>query len=104
MPAPEHRRKREMPEWAQRERASDLAWIRDNLHVLLPAAQQKYAEKGRGALLIDTLIVATHSGGSGNPMFYLTEKALEKSEQHPDALRMVRAYDPAWELITVLLK
>ncbi len=54
--------------------------------------------------MIDTLTVVGHQGGSGNPMFYLTETAIEKAEDHPDALRMVRAYDPAWEFVTVLLK
>lgn len=93
-----------MPEWGKRERAGDLAWIQENLHVLWPAGQQAYREQGRGALLIDTLTTAKHQTGEGNPMFYLSEATLEQSEKYPDALRMVRAYDPTWEMVTVLLK
>ncbi len=93
-----------MPEWAKRERGSDFAWIQENLHVLWPATQQAYEQQGKGALMIETLMVVQHEGGSGNPMYYMTEGALEKSEKYPDALRMVRQYDPAWEMITVLMK
>ena len=61
-------------------------------------------EEGRGAIFIDTLTTTPHAGGSGNPMFYLNEQAIEKTEQHSDALRMVRAYEPSSELVTVLVK
>ena len=98
----EHRQR--IPEWAQKERVGDWAWIQDNLHVLWPAATQQFAEEGRGAIFIDTLTTMPNGKGSGNPMFYLTEEAIEKTEQHRDALRMVRAYDPAWEFVSVLLK
>jgi hypothetical protein len=36
-------------------------------------------------------------------MFYLDEARLEALDE-PDALRMVRGYDPGWELVAVLLK
>ena len=104
MPGPEGRRKKQIPEWAERERVGDLSWIQDNAHVLWPAARQSYEEQGRGAIFIDTLTTFAHQEGLGNPMFYLNEAAIEKSEQHHDALRMVRAYDPDWELVSVLLK
>ena len=54
--------------------------------------------------MINTLAVVEHPGGTGNPMYYLTEKVIEESERYPDALRMVRAYDPTWEFVSVLLK
>ncbi len=102
---PEQRRPRkEIPDWARKERVSDWAWIAENMHVLWPGAQKAFKEQGRGALMIDTLTVVEHAGGSGNPMYYMAEKAVEESEQYPDALRMVRAYDPTWEMIAVLLK
>src|SRR5712691_9420797 len=85
-------RRKEIPDWARKERGSDWVWIAENMHVLWPGAQKAFREQGKGALMIDTLTVVEHGGGSGNPMFYLTEKALEESEKYPDALRMVRAY------------
>ncbi len=86
-----------MPEWAKRERGNDLSWIRENMYVFWPAVQKAFREQGKGALMINTLIVAQHEGGAGNPMYYLTEKEIEESEKYPDALRMVRAYEPDWE-------
>ena len=102
MRRPEHQQR--IPEWAQKERESDLAWIRDNLHVLWPIAVQQYADGGRGAIFIDTLTKTAHATGSGNPMFYVTEDGIEMLEQHLDALRMVRTYDPASEFVSVLLR
>jgi hypothetical protein len=97
------REPRRFPDWAERERSSDLAWIAKNLHVLWPAAQMGYQERGRGALLVDTLTVVVHEAGAGNLMLYVTEAQIEE-KQEEDALRLVRAYDPAWELVTILLK
>ncbi len=93
-----------MPDWAQKERASDFAWIQDNLHVFVPAVQQGFAESGRGALVIDTTTLVRHEKGTSHPFMYLPEKAIEEKETLLDALRMVRAYDPTWELVSVLLK
>ena len=97
-------RRKEIPDWARKERVSDWAWIAENMYVLWPATQKAYQERGKGALMIDTRVVGKHEKGEGNPMYYLTEDALEQSEQYPDALRMVRAYDPTWEMIAVLMK
>lgn len=102
-----HRRKdplKQIPEWARKERESDLAWIGENLHVFLPAAQQGFRDSGRGALVIDTTTLVRHEQGMSHPFFFLAEKAIEEKESLVDALRMVRAYDPSWELVTVLLK
>ncbi len=90
-------RRKEIPDWARKERVSDWAWIAENMYVLWPAAQKAHQEQGRGALMIETLTVVQHGGGSGNPMYYLTERVIEESERYPDALRMVRAYNPTWE-------
>lgn len=102
-----HRRKdplKHIPEWAKRERETDLSWIQDNLPVFLPAAQQGFQDSGRGALVIDTTTLVRHENGMSNPFVYWPEKAIEEKETLVDALRMVRAYDPTWELVTVLLK
>jgi hypothetical protein len=97
-------RQGQIPEWARRERASDLAWIQENLHVLLPAAQQGFQDAGRGAVVIDTTIIVQHEAGTSHPFLYLPEQALAEKKTLVDALRMVRAYEPARELVTVLLK
>jgi hypothetical protein len=89
-----------LPDWAERERTGDLGWLTENLHVLWPAAQTSYAEEGRGAIVVDTTSRPT---GAGNPFLYVAESGIERM-QDADALRMVRAYDPTWELVTMLMK
>lgn len=89
-----------MPEWAQRERNNDLAWISDNLYVFWPAAQQAYKELGRGAIVVDTTSRPTPQG---HPFGYVSQEGIGEMED-ADALRMVSAYDPSWELVTMLLK
>lgn len=96
----QERNRRCFPEWAERERAGDLGWIGENLHVLWPAAQQGYQEFGRGAIVIDTTQRPT---GEGHPFGYFTQEMVEQSGDE-DAQRIVREYSPAWELVTVLLK
>ncbi len=97
MSLPERRR---IPDWAARERARDLAWIQENLHIFWPAAQHAYAEQGRGAIVVDT---ASRPTGEGNPFLYLPETEVEKLPDS-DSLRMVRDYDPTWEFVAMLLK
>src|SRR6266849_8531891 len=100
MPSPARPR---FPDWAERERVGDLAWIGENLHVLWPAAQRSYEEQGRGAIVVDTLTKVRHQQGEGNPIFYMTAAGIEEMKD-ADALRMVRGYDASWELVTMLLK
>ena len=95
-------RQRDFPDWARAERSSDLTWLSENLHVLLPAAQKGFQEFGRGALQIFTTI--RPATGGGNPFIYMPEKALEADEDLFDALRFVRKYDPAVEFVAILLK
>ena len=52
----------QIPEWALKERESDLSWIGENLHVFLPAAQQGFQASGRGALVIDTTTLVRQAG------------------------------------------
>ena len=96
-------KKRKHPAWAQRERPSDTAWVQENLHVLWPAAEQSFKEKGRGAVIVDTTVVGIHATGVGNPMYYLAEAEIDRLN-NADALRMVREYDPSWELVIGLLR
>jgi hypothetical protein len=100
MPTPEKGR---FPDWAERERASDLAWIKENWHVFWPVAQQAYEEWGRGALVVDTTIVVLHDAGAGSPISYVSQDRVQE-KRWEDLTRMVREYDPFRELVAVLLK
>ena len=97
------RNPREIPQWAQRERTQDLAWVGENLHIFWPAARQGFEEFGRGALVSDTTTLVKHSGGESHPFVYLPSSEIEEHEWQ-DIIRMVKAYDPSWEFVAVLLK
>ena len=88
------------PPWAERERSGDLDWIKENLCVFWSAAQQGYEESGRGAIVADTTQRAPEGG---HPLCFFAQTMVEQSGDE-DALRMVREYDPTWEMVTVLLK
>ena len=94
------RQERQWPEWAERERAGDLAWIHENLHIFWPAARMGYETVGRGVIMVDTTSRPT---GEGHPFGYLDQAAIEQRVDE-DTKRMVREYDPSWELVTSLLK
>ena len=94
------REKGDLPDWAEQERAGDMAWIKDNLHVLWPAAQLGFETVGRGALVVDTTARPT---GAGHPFGYLDQVALEQGWDE-DIQQMVSEYDPSWEMVTSLLK
>jgi len=93
-------KEREFPEWAEQERTGDLAWIGENLHILWPAAQIGYETVGRGAVVVDT---TTRPTGEGHPFGYFYQAAIEHGAD-TDTQRMVREYDPTWEMVTSLLK
>jgi len=94
------REARWIPSWAESERTSDVAWISENLHVFWPVAQQRYEEHGRGAIVVDTTRLPT---GEGHPFGYFPQQMVEQTGDE-DTQRMVREYDPSWEMVTVLLK
>ena len=94
------RERRRFPVWAERGRADDLAWIKGNLHVFWPVAQQGYEEFGRGAIVVD---ITSRPTGEGHPFGYFPQAKVEQSDDE-EAQRMVREYDPTWEMVTVLLK
>jgi hypothetical protein len=96
-------RRKPFPNWAERERGSDLAWIRDNLHVFWPLAQVGYETIGRGAIVVDTTETLFHPGGAGHPMGYLDQKTIGQQGDE-DTQRLVGEYEPAEEFVSVLLK
>jgi hypothetical protein len=94
------REKGEFPNWAERERAGDLAWLRENLYIFWPAAQVGYQSVGRGAIVVDTTIRPT---GKGHPFGYMDQSAIELTGDE-DTQRLVREYEPREEFVTTLLK
>ena len=89
-----------VPGWAWQERPFDHARIIENVHVLWPAAHKQYQVLGRGSIVVDTTVQPT---GAGHPYTYLTQQRIDEMRDR-DAQRMVREYDPAAEMVVVLLK
>jgi hypothetical protein len=94
------RSNREIPEWARQERQHDLAWIGENLNRLWPIAYAAFKLLGRGAIAVD--ITAQQPGG-GHPFGYIRQAVIDSGNDE-DMQRMVQAYDPTQELVTILLK
>jgi hypothetical protein len=93
---------RPAPEWAQRERQHDLAWIGENIALFQLAVTATYEEVGRGAIVVDT--TAQPLPDSGHPFGYVGQGEIERSGDE-DTIRLVREYDPAnQELVVMLLK
>lgn len=97
------RPERHLPKWAEKERNSDMAWIRENVHILWPAAQRGYETAGRGTLGVDTTQTFVHEGGAGHPFGYFDQATVEQQGDE-DMKRMVSEYDPSWEMVTTLFK
>jgi len=90
-----------IPGWAHRERQADFAWVGENLHVFWTTAAAAFEDVGRGAIVVDTTVQSIP--GPGNPFAYASQKQVEEGGDE-DARRMVAGYDPARELVLVLLK
>jgi hypothetical protein len=90
----------EIPDWAQRERQLDMAWIRQNVLFLLPLAVAAFAAFGRGALAADVAAPATEEGLL---LGYLTQDTIETAGNMA-MKRIVRTYDPEREFVMVFLK
>ena len=100
-PESEHRRR--IPEWAEKERLSDLAWIAQNMPEFWSAAQGGFKKFGRGAVAVDT--TAQPEPNQGNPMFYFPQAVIpEMPFCGADEIRMVAAYDPSWQFVAILIK
>jgi hypothetical protein len=95
--------RRNIPEWARRERLADLVWIAENLSEFWVAAQRGFAEFGRGALAVDT--TSQPEPGRDNPMYYVSQEQLPSLDfAGKDEIRMVAAYDPSSEFVAMLVK
>lgn len=91
----------QLPDWARRERESDLAWINQHVSLFELASRIAYEGSGRGAIVADT--TAQPAPGLGHPFGYLTREQLDEHGDE-DTQRMVREYDPEAEFVVVLLK
>ncbi len=92
--------RREIPDWAKAERKRDMGWIAENLERLWSAAQRRFSQQGRGAIIVDTSVRAPRAA---NPLVYLSETGVENMECL-EALRRVKEYNPTWELVPILIK
>ena len=90
-----------IPDWARQERQNDLDWVRENLDVFWSAAATAFENAGRGAVVVDTTIQPTP--GAGHPFAYFSQERVE-ARGDEDTLRIVAEYNPAAELVLVLLK
>lgn len=93
--------RRGLPEWAGRERESDLHWIKENLHLFQIAAKVAFADVGRGAIVVDTTIQPARD--VGHPFGYFAQEQIHEYGD-TDVIRMVCDYDPTEEIVIVLLK
>lgn len=93
-------REQSIPDWAERERWADLAWIADNLPAFHSAASIAYEVLGRGAVVIET---TCHTQDGGHPAAYLTEEQIARYEDVAID-RLVTGYTPEEELVVILLK
>ena len=91
----------EVPDWARRERLSDLAWLGENVHVFWPAAQQQYQEQGRGALVVD---ITVRVGEEGVHPFLYAPQELIKEGDDVNLQRLVCEYFPDREMVVTLFK
>jgi hypothetical protein len=89
-----------LPDWAERERWADLAWIAGNLPTFHSAASIAYDVLGRGAVVVETTY-HTHDGG--HPAAYLTQDQIAHYED-ADIDRLIAGYTPEEELVVILLK
>lgn len=92
---------RNIPDWAQRERQVDFAWIQENLDVFSAAATLAFEDAGRGAIVVDTTLQPIP--GAGNPFGYFSLEQLEEQADN-DTKRMAAEYDPTQEFVLLLLK
>jgi hypothetical protein len=89
-----------IPDWAERERWADLAWIAAHLPNLHSAAGIAYEVLGRGAVVVETTY-RTQDGG--HPAAYLTQEQIARYED-ADIDRLITGYTPEEELVVILLK
>ncbi len=94
------RERRPLPQWAERERVGDLAWIGENLYEFWAVAWSGYEQSGRGVLVVDTTVSAA---GGRHPFGYISQEQIRQLDAQ-GTIPMMEEYDPSWEMVIVLLK
>ncbi len=94
-------RKPDIPDWAHQERQADMGWIGENFHIFWSTANEAFAEMGRGAIVVDTVLQPIPGGG--NPFAYFPQAFIEAYDDE-DTRRLVREYNPQKEIVVMLLK
>ena len=80
------------------ERINDLGWIAGNMHVLFPAALEKFEASGRGCIVVDCTVVIKR----GNRFAFVPQAEMPPDE--PELARMVQEYEPGTQIVVHLLK
>ena len=83
---------------SQAERISDLGWLCENMHILFPAAFEKFEAEGRGCVVVDTTVVIE----GGNRFGFVPQAEMPPHE--PELARMVSEYKPMTQMVVHLLK
>ena len=93
-------KKREMMKRTPRqsERIVDLAWLAENMHILFPAAREKFEAVGRGCIVVDCTTVIKN----GNRFGFVPQAKVPLDES--ELKRMLREYEPATQMVVHLLK
>jgi len=63
---------RDIPDWALRERQTDLGWLAENLDAFWTAATTGFEDARRGAIVVDTTLEPIP--GKGNPFAFFSQK------------------------------
>jgi hypothetical protein len=89
------------PGWSRTERGRDVAWIQENIALFHQAAVAAFEEIGRGAIVVD--VTTPPVPGASQPCGYFGQQEMDAAFDE-DTKRMVGQYDPAQEVVLVLLK
>lgn len=69
-----------------------------NMHVLFPAALEKFEAVGRGCIIVDCTVVIE----GGHRFAFVPQAKMPLGE--PELVRMVREYKPTTQMVVHLLK
>ena len=82
-------REQPIPDWAERERWADLAWISDNLPAFHSAASIAYEVLGRGAVVVETTyhtIEEIEAAEAQDPLLANARLLIETGAARPERL------------------
>ena len=92
--------RKQRPDWTHFDRAPDLEWIGENLHVFWPAATTAFGEHGRGAFMVDTTV---RNERGVHPFGYFPQAVVNTSDDEK-VKRIVSEYDPEHEFVVIMIR